>query len=233
LHAIEDVHRQGRIPLLVGGTGLYFRSLERGISELPASDPVIRERLEREAGVLGWQALHLRLSIIDPVAAERIHPNDPQRIQRALELYEITGKSRTDLIAASGQSGLEHPLIKLIIVPAERQVIHERISKRFQEMLDRGFVDEVRKLRERHDLHAGLPSMRMVGYRQVWRFLEGLISAPEMQEHAIVATRQLAKRQLTWLRSEQNGSWLDASDPMLLDNTLKILRKDPNMAVFV
>ncbi|MBF8270684.1 MAG: tRNA dimethylallyltransferase [Gammaproteobacteria bacterium] len=233
LQAIEEVRRLGKIPLLVGGTGLYFRALEQGISALPAADPVIRERLEREASVIGWRAMHQRLAGIDPESAERIHPNDPQRIQRALELFEITGKSRSALFAVGGEQPLPFQVYKFIIAPVERGIIHERAKQRFLRMLELGLVDEVRGFYQRADMHAALPSMRMVGYRQVWRYLASIISYQQMQEHAIVATRQLAKRQLTWLRSEQNGVWLDATDPDLLNKALKYLQKDRNISAKV
>ena len=233
LRAIEEIQQQGKIPLLVGGTGLYFRTLDQGMADLPAADPSIRERLEREASVVSWTALHQRLAQIDPESAARIHPNDPQRIQRALELYEITGKSRSDLFAASRQRPLPFRISKIIIAPSDRSIIHERVKQRFLRMLEQGLVNEVRGFYERADMHAALPSMRMVGYRQVWRYLDGLITYQEMQEHAIVATRQLAKRQLTWLRSEQHGVWLDGADPELLNKTLKYLQKDRNIGANV
>ncbi|OGT82999.1 MAG: tRNA (adenosine(37)-N6)-dimethylallyltransferase MiaA [Gammaproteobacteria bacterium RIFCSPLOWO2_12_FULL_52_10] len=233
LQAIEEMRQQGKIPLLVGGTGLYFRALEQGISALPAADPVIREILEREASVIGWQGMHQRLAGIDSDSAARIHPNDPQRIQRALELFEITGKSRSALFAVGGERPLPYQVCKIIIAPAERNIIQEQVKQRFKRMLVSGLVEEVQGFYQRADMHAALPSMRMVGYRQVWRFLTGLISYQEMQDHAIVATRQLAKRQLTWLRSEQNGVWLDATDPDLLNKTLKYLQKDRNIAAKV
>jgi len=230
---IKNILAQNRIPLLVGGTGLYFRSLQSGISDLPGADPVIREKLEREARVVGWQVMHSRLAAIDPDSAGRIHPNDPQRIQRALEVYEITGKSLSALFADGRQAAMPYRVVKLIIAPAERSIIHERVKQRFLHMIELGLVDEVRKFYARGDIHAGLPSMRMVGYRQVWRYLEGSLTYQEMQEHAIVATRQLAKRQLTWLRSEQDGEWLAGAGPELIDKTLKILKKDPYLKTIV
>jgi len=233
MQAIEQIRMRKKIPLLVGGTGLYFRALEQGISDLPVADPVIREKLEREASVVGWQVLHRRLAGIDPESAARIHPNDPQRIQRALELFEITGKSRSYLFAAGGGRSLPYQVCKIIIAPAERSVIHEQVKQRFFRMLELGLIDEVRGFFNREDMHMALPSMRMVGYRQVWRYLAGFISYQEMQEHAIAATRQLAKRQLTWLRAERNGVWLDAADPNLLNKTLKCLQKDRNFTINV
>ena len=233
LKEIEDIQAQDRVPILVGGTGLYFRALQQGISDLPGADPVIREKLEREAEVVGWQALHQRLAAVDPASAGRIHPNDPQRIQRALEVYELTGKSLSEFFAAGRQAALPYRLIKLIVAPAQRSIIHERVKQRFFHMIELGFVDEVRSFYTRDDITASLPSMRMVGYRQIWRFLDGSITYQEMLEHAVVATRQLAKRQLTWLRAEQDGIWLAGSGPDLMDKTLKFIKKDPYLGTGV
>jgi tRNA dimethylallyltransferase len=230
LKAIEEIRREGKIPLLVGGTGLYFRALERGISDLPGADPLIRERLEREASAIGWAALHRRLAAVDPVAAERIHPNDSQRIQRALELFEITGKTRTVLFTERRELPPSYTFRKIIIAPADRAKLSEQVTRRFLLMLKQGFIDEVRKFYERPDVHDDLPAMRMVGYRQIWHYLDGHITETQMREHAIVATRQLVKRQLTWLRSESNGAWFDAYDRELLDKTMKYLRKDTYIA---
>lgn len=228
--AIDEITAAGRVPLLVGGTGLYFRSLEHGISELPGADPGIREKLDREAAVAGWDSLHARLRTIDPASAQRIHPNDPQRIQRALEVYEITGKSLTEVFAAGRQTGISRRLVKIIVSPEQRDEIHNRVKKRFHSMIELGFIDEVRKFYERDDLSPSLPSMRMVGYRQIWRFLDGILSFQEMQDHAIIASRQLAKRQLTWLRSEQAANRVTGEEQENLDKTLKILQKDSYLA---
>jgi len=233
MRAIADIHLQKKIPLLVGGTGLYFRALEHGISELPSADPDVRERLEREAMIVGWTAMHERLSIIDPDSAARIHPHDPQRIQRALELYEITGKTRSDLFAASGPDAIPYTDCKIILAPADRTLIHGRVKQRFFRMLEQGLIEEVRTFYDRQDMHAALPSMRMVGYRQVWRYLAGEVAFEDMRDHAVIATRQLAKRQLTWLRSEHNGVWMEATDPELLNKTLKYLQKDQNIGANV
>ena len=233
LDAIAEIRSEDRIPLLVGGTGLCFRALQHGIADLPEADPIVREKLEREARVIGWPAMHRRLAAVDADSAGRIHPNDPQRIQRALEVYEIAGKSLSEFFADGKQEQLPYRLVKLIIAPAERSIIHERVKQRFLHMIELGFVDEVRKFYAREDVNASLPSMRMVGYRQIWRYLEGSMTYQEMLEHAIVATRQLAKRQLTWLRSEQDGEWLDGSGQDLVDKTLKILKKDPYLRTIV
>ncbi|WP_020396990.1 tRNA (adenosine(37)-N6)-dimethylallyltransferase MiaA [Thiolinea disciformis] len=202
LREMVDITAQGRIPLLVGGTFLYFRALEQGLSELPSADPVIRARLEAEAVEHGWLTLHERLQQIDPEAAARIHPNDPQRLQRALEIYELTGQTLTVMQQLQHQAACPYDIYKLALLPADREWLRERLALRFDKMLEQGLIDEVRALYERGDLHIGLPAVRSVGYRQIWEHFEGKIDYPTMRNHAIVATRQLAKRQLTWLRSE-------------------------------
>jgi len=211
LKEIASIHAAGRIPLLVGGTMLYFRALEQGLSELPSADEEVRARLEAEAQARGWAALHERLVKVDPVAAARIHPNDPQRIQRALEVYEITGIPMTELFRRSADTAAPWRFLKIVLAPDDRALLHERIRQRFGIMLEQGFLDEVRALRARGDLHPELPSMRAVGYRQAWSHLDGNLSATEWVERAIVATRQYAKRQFTWLRSERNTCRVDPS----------------------
>lgn len=212
LQEIAATHAAGRIPLLVGGTMLYFRALEQGLSDLPSADPEVRARLEAEAQAGGWAAMHERLARIDPSAAARIHPNDPQRIQRALEVYEITGLSMTELFNRSSDTPPALDFLKIVLAPADRAVLHERIRQRFDIMLEQGFLDEVSALRARGDLEPDMPSMRAVGYRQAWAHLDGKLSGQEWVERAIVATRQYAKRQLTWLRSEGNTNRADPSD---------------------
>jgi tRNA dimethylallyltransferase len=204
LREIASIHAADRIPLLVGGTLLYFRALEKGLSDLPSADPEVRARLEAQAQASGWAAMHERLTRIDPVAAARIHPNDPQRIQRALEVYEITGVPMTELFERSSDTPPPLHFLKIALVPEDRAVLHARIRQRFDIMLEQGFLDEVSTLRARGDLNPDMPSMRAVGYRQAWAHLEGKLSAQEWVERSIVATRQYAKRQLTWLRSEGN-----------------------------
>lgn len=223
---INAIRSAGRIPLLVGGTGLYFRSLEQGLSELPSADQETRQRLEDEAQVLGWEKMHTRLAEIDPDAAVRIHPNDPQRIQRALEVYELTGMALTEHFSSKVTSGLPCRIIKIIVSPADRNILHRRINQRFYGMLDGGLVPEVERLYQRGDLHPALPAMRMVGYRQVWKYLEGQLDYQHMIDHAIVATRQLAKRQLTWLRREAGAEWFDSQQPDTVDNILKYMEKN-------
>jgi len=230
IREIEKIHAASRIPLLVGGTGLYFRSLEKGLSELPTANAHIRQRLEAEAKTAGWETLHARLVKVDPEAAARIHPNDPQRIQRALEVYELTGKPMTAHYGKNTSIPLPYDVVKIVINPAERKILHEQIRQRFLNMLELGLVDEVRKLYERGDLHAGLPSMRLVGYRQVWRYLEGELDYKTMTEHAIVATRQLAKRQLTWFRREQGAQWFVSGDPAIPANLLNYLTDKINQS---
>lgn len=208
--AITHSLAQGRIPLLIGGTMLYFKALLDGLSPLPAADPLIRQQIEQQAQQYGWQAIHQRLQHIDPVAAARIHPNDPQRLSRALEVYLISGKSLTSLTQTAG-SKLPYQVIQFAIAPPSRQFLHDRIEVRFKQMLKQGFADEVRQLMGRGDLHLDLPSMRCVGYRQMWAFLSGEIDYDEMVFKGICATRQLAKRQLTWLRGwKQSLIWLES-----------------------
>lgn len=233
LQAMADSTARGRIPLLVGGTMLYFKALLEGLADMPSADPAIRQALEAQAAGEGLQALHAELSKVDPVSAARIHPNDPQRIIRALEVYRASGRSMTELRqlqnvqkgvpGASAAPQLPYTVASLVIAPAQRSVLHERIALRFEQMLEQGFVDEVRALRDRGDLHPGLPSIRAVGYRQVWDYLEGVLSAAEMKERGIIATRQLAKRQFTWLRSWSDVQWLDSLARDNLTQSLKYL----------
>ncbi len=214
LAEMAAISKRGRIPLLVGGTMLYFRALQYGLSELPSADASIRERLERELKSDGLAALHTRLASVDPLAAQRIHRNDPQRTLRALEVFEATGRPLSEL---QGGSGEEMPFraIKLVRCPASRAELHRRINERFVRMLEQGFVDEVERLVGRGDLEPDMPSMRSVGYRQVWAWLRGEFNREEMVEKGQAATRQLAKRQMTWLRSEKDCHWLDEAGDVL------------------
>lgn len=210
LAAMHEIHAAGRIPLLVGGTMLYYRALEHGLAELPAADPKLREGIQAEAEERGWAALHAELARIDPEAAARIHPNDPQRLGRALEVWRLTGvplsvwqaRGRAQAAPKVGR------VLKLALIPP-RELLRERIAERFTQMLKAGFIQEVEALRARGDLHLGLPSMRSVGYRQVWEYLDGAHTYARMVELGVTATRGLAKRQMTWLRSEQNLHALD------------------------
>lgn len=207
---IERITAQGRIPLLVGGTMLYFKALLEGMSPLPSADPAVRQRIEARAKVDGWRALHNQLAAIDPVAAERIHPNDPQRLGRALEVYDITGRTLTDLQQERQPAALDgYEVLRIALVPADRVKLHQRIELRFQMMLEAGVIAEVKNLKERGDLSLDLPSMRCVGYRQIWEFLDGHCDRSMMVEKGVAATRQLAKRQLTWLRSTEADLTMD------------------------
>jgi tRNA dimethylallyltransferase len=224
LREMAAIAEAGRIPLLVGGTMLYFRALQHGLSPLPSADPETRRRLEEDARRLGWNAMHRRLAQVDPQAAVQIHPNDPQRIGRALEVFELTGRPLTELQReGAGLHLLPYRLLKLVRAPAERAALHERIERRFHAMLAAGFEAEVRGLLARGDLKPDLPSMRCVGYRQVLKYLAGEYKYPVMVQRGIIATRQLAKRQWTWLRAEGDCHWLaDADGP--LERALNLAR---------
>jgi tRNA dimethylallyltransferase len=198
----------------VGGTFLYFRALEQGLSRLPAADKAVRERLEQHALEIGWQGMHERLAELDPTAAARIHPNDPQRIQRALEVYEITGLPMSDFLKKDQlerekPSNFPYHVVKIIITPPDRAELYHRIDQRFNRMLDEGFINEVETLYGRGDLKLSMPSMRAVGYRQVWQYLDGSWDYETMRDKAMTASRRYAKRQLTWLRSETGATWYD------------------------
>lgn len=208
LSAMDEIRAIGKIPLLVGGTMLYFRALQFGLSQLPESDPVIRERLEQQLKTNGSAFLHEQLASVDPQIVKRIHPNDPQRIMRALEVYEISGKPLSELQASSGEQVIDYDLKKFVIAPANREILHERIALRFQQMLAQGFEEEVRELMKIPGMHADLPSMRSVGYRQMLMYFDGTYDRDEMIERGIIATRQLAKRQYTWLRADSEYVWL-------------------------
>lgn len=212
LAAMAKIHAAGRIPLLVGGTGLYFRALQGGLSDLPAAAPELRARYEREAAQHGWPHLHARLARHDPQAAQRIHATDSQRISRALEVIELTGRS-----LSSQQRGGTGPrphwhFLKLALMPRDRSQLRDNITRRFDAMLADGFLDEVRQLHARGDLHADLPSMRSVGYRQAWQHLQGELDFDQFRQQALAATRQLAKRQMTWIRTALDTLWIDPQD---------------------
>jgi tRNA dimethylallyltransferase len=207
---MRNITAAGRVPLLVGGTMLYFDVLQHGISPLPGADPKLRAELEARGATEGWPALHAELAGLDSVAAARIKPNDRQRIQRALEVCYIAGRPLSELQAAAAVESSEYRYLKLALAPADRAVLHEIIERRFRSMMAQGFLDEVRGLRARGDLHADMPSMRAVGYRQLWEQLESGGNLEEAVRRGIVATRQYAKRQLTWLRSESDVRWFDS-----------------------
>lgn len=218
---IGDILARGKVPILAGGTMMYFNALINGISPLPKSDEKIRDEITQQAQRLGWSKLHDELRGVDPISGERIHPNDPQRITRALEVYRSTGKTLTHWQQQEGEK-CPYNIAQFAIAPPDRAVLHERIATRFDLMLEQGFENEVVKLYERSDLHEDLPSIRSVGYRQMWQYLDGQLSYSEMRERGIIATRQLAKRQLTWLRGWEQVTWLDT---FANDNLTKITAK--------
>ncbi len=224
IREIEDITRSGKIPLLVGGTMMYFRSLLQGLADLPSADETVRNCLVAEAEALGWQEMHKQLAVVDPQAAERIHPNDPQRITRALEVYRLTGVPLSEWIQKTPPA-LPYQPILLGLMPSDRSVLHDRIARRFEQMLKQGLVDEVYQLYMRDDLNIDKPAIRAVGYRQVWQHLSGELDYPTMLNKGIVATRQLAKRQLTWLRSMPNVKNIDCLNKDLAEEVLKILAK--------
>ena len=197
---MADIAARGRIPLLAGGTMLYFKALREGLSELPEADPALRSEIEEQAARRGWPALHGDLAALDPAAAARLQPMDAQRIQRALEIVRVTGRPLAESYARREAATLPCRLLALGLAPAERAVLHHRIALRFDAMLAAGFMDEMDALRRKYRLTADMPSMRCVGYRQAWEVLEGTLPAAELRDRGIFATRQLAKRQLTWLR---------------------------------
>ncbi len=201
LGLMAEITARGRIPLLAGGTMLYFKALREGLSDLPAADPELRREIDAEAGRRGWPALHAELAVLDPQAAARLKPFDAQRIQRALEIVRLTGRPMAASLARRSQAAPPYRLIPLALMPSDRAALHERIARRFDAMLAAGLVDELIGLRAKYRLAPGLPSMRCVGYRQAWEYLEGMGDRPTLREKGIVATRQLAKRQMTWLRA--------------------------------
>jgi tRNA dimethylallyltransferase len=212
LRLAQDIRARGKLPLLVGGTMLYFKVLRDGLDDLPEADPALRARLDEEAARDGVPALHARLATLDPETAARLKPNDSQRIQRALEIIELTGLPMSALLTQKTAATLPFTLLPLALEPSDRAVLHERIARRFDLMLENdGLLAEVRKLRARGDLHLGLPSMRCVGYRQAWEHLDGQYDRAEMRERGIIATRQLAKRQITWLRSTPDRVVIDCN----------------------
>jgi len=224
LALVSQVAARGRVPLLVGGTGLYFRSLQQGIARLPAADPEVRARIEDEARVAGWAAMHGKLREVDPVAGARIHATDPQRIQRALEVHRITGRSLSSHLAEQGAPPLAGCIHKFVLNFSDRNRLHGRIATRFHAMLDQGLLEEARGLYQRGDLQSTHPSMRLVGYRQCWQYLAGEIRLKQLPDKGIAATRQLARRQLTWLRQEPGAQWLEAGEPGNVDKVLKSLQ---------
>ena len=223
LTEMASISAAGRIPLLVGGTMLYFKALRDGLATLPESDPAIRAQISQIGATQGWGTVHKQLAQVDAVSAKRIHPNDPQRLQRALEIYRISGKTLTQLQAQQVRNNvLPYDLTTLAIIPDNRAVLHQRIETRFKQMIEQNFIAEVQELFERPELNLNLPSIRAVGYRQVWQYLEGTLGHEQMVEKGIVATRQMAKRQLTWLRNNWVFKQIRMEDTEKLRETLKI-----------
>ncbi len=213
LREMQEISAQGKIPLLVGGTMLYYKALLEGLSPLPSADEKVRSEIEAKAALVGWGGLHQELSKIDPISAQRINPNDSQRINRALEVFYLTGKTLTELTAQKGET-LPYDILQFAIAPEQREVLHLRIEQRFHKMIELGFQQEVEKLYRRPDLNENLPSIRCVGYRQMWEYLRGDYDHDEMVFRGICATRQLAKRQITWLRGWTSPiQWLDSLQP--------------------
>ncbi|HWU68572.1 MAG TPA: tRNA (adenosine(37)-N6)-dimethylallyltransferase MiaA [Stenotrophobium sp.] len=224
LRLIAGIRGRGHVPLLVGGTMLYFRALSAGLHALPSASPEVRARLEREAATLGSAALHARLRQLDAASAARLHPNDLQRVQRALEIIECTGMTPTEFYARPLDGGLDQPVVKIGMQPPQRAELHARIERRLLQMMQDGFFEEVEALHRRGDLHPALPSIRAVGYRQLWASLDGECSREEAVQRCLAATRQFAKRQLTWLRREPDVHWLDSTAANLTGQAMNLLK---------
>ncbi|UXZ55173.1 tRNA (adenosine(37)-N6)-dimethylallyltransferase MiaA [Halomonas sp. 7T] len=225
LQEMRQITAAGKVPLLVGGTMLYYKRLVEGVANLPAADYAIRQRLETQRQAEGLEGLHRLLIEVDPVSAARIHPNDPQRLMRALEVYYASGRPMSTLWAEQTPETFPWRVLSIALAPSDRLVLHERIAQRFKTMLDEGLIDEVAALKKRNDLHLGLPAMKSVGYRQVWEYLNGEYDKAALLERGIIATRQLAKRQLTWLRRWPSLTWIDSQQPDALDKVLKFVRE--------
>ena len=223
LQCVRDIQSRGNLPLLVGGTMMYFKALRDGLNDLPAANPDIRKALEASAAVEGWPAMHAKLKTIDPVTAQRLSPNDSQRIGRALEIWHISGQPMSALLGATQTADEPVATITLSLEPLERSLLHTRIGERFDQMLELGLLAEVQALHARGDLHPGLPSVRCVGYRQLWSVLEGELDLKQGREQAISATRQLAKRQITWLRSQPERHRIDSCSPTAIDQVVRAI----------
>jgi len=226
LELMNDITARGKVPILTGGTMLYFNSLFNGLAELPEADPEIRAKLDQELSINGKEAMHERLKSIDPESAQRIHPNDPQRVQRALEVYEISGKPITRFFSEAQQSTIPYKKIKIIVAPEHRKQLHEKIALRFRLMIEQGLIDEVKALYNRGDLTVDMPAIRAVGYRQTWSYLEGEYDLDTLIEKGIIATRQLAKRQFTWLRRETDAISFISSETELVSKVLKHIKQE-------
>jgi tRNA dimethylallyltransferase len=223
LQCVRDIQARGHLPLLVGGTMMYFKALRDGLNDLPAADPEIRKILEARAAAEGWPAMHARLKTIDPLTAQRLSPNDSQRVGRALEIWQISGQPMSALLGATQPADAPIDTITISLEPLERSLLHTRIAERFDQMLERGLITEVQALHARGDLHPGLPSIRCVGYRQLWSMLAGELDLKQAREQAISATRQLAKRQITWLRSQPERHSIDACSPNAIDQVVQAI----------
>lgn len=224
LLTMKEITRRGNIPLLVGGTMLYFKALREGLSDLPPADQQIRKEIEASAAEKGWSTLHHLLQSVDPISAERIQPNDSQRIQRALEIYYLTGKPMSQQMVSSQPASIPYRLISIALLPSDRKVLHQRIQHRFETMLKMGLIEEVRSILSQFSLTLEMPSMRCVGYRQVYQYLQGQLSLMELREKGAAATRQLAKRQLTWLRSMEQLTEFDCLADNLLEQAMYYLQ---------
>ncbi len=229
LQLMSEITEKGMIPLLTGGTMLYFNILFKGLADLPAANEGVRQKINEQAEEMGWAALHKKLAGIDPVSAEKIHPNDPQRIQRALEVFEISGEPISHWHVIAEQKQIPFKKIKIVIAPDDRKLLHDRIALRFDRMLELGFVDEVQKLFHRGDLTEKMPSVRAVGYRQIWSYLKAEYDYASMREKGIVATRQLAKRQITWLRRETDADWFVNHQGNLSNRVIELLQSKINI----
>ncbi len=223
LALMAEIAARGRIPLLAGGTMLYFKALRQGLNELPEADPALRAELDAEAAERGWPALHAELARVDPATAARLQPNDAQRIQRALEVYRLTGEPMAEILKREVAADLPYRVLPLALLPSDRAALHRRIAERFDAMLEQGFIEEVQALRQRYLLSLELPSMRCVGYRQAWQYLDGEFGRAALREKGVAATRQLAKRQLTWLRAMTDTQDFDCLAPRLAEDVLAYL----------
>ncbi|MDR5853684.1 tRNA (adenosine(37)-N6)-dimethylallyltransferase MiaA [Caballeronia sp. LZ062] len=228
LRLVGEIVARGHVPLLVGGTMLYYKALTQGLNDLPPADPAVRATLDAEAARDGWPALHARLAAVDPQTAARLAPNDSQRIQRALEIYLLTGQPMSALLAAPRVLKQEAPyrFVPIALEPSDRAVLHARIAARFDAMLAHGFIDEVKRLRARGDLDVSMPSMRCVGYRQAWEYLDGATGYEEMRDKGIFATRQLCKRQLTWLRAMPERVVVDCCAPDATERAVEAIKRN-------
>ncbi|WP_430468884.1 tRNA (adenosine(37)-N6)-dimethylallyltransferase MiaA [Vreelandella titanicae] len=224
LSLMRQISAAGKVPLLVGGTMLYYKRLVEGVASLPSADPAIRQRLEAQWQNEGLLSLHQRLAEVDALSAQRIHPNDPQRVMRALEVYYASGRPMSELWAEQQPETFPWRVLSIALAPSDRSLLHQRIAQRFEVMLGEGLINEVAALKKRNDIHLGLPAMKSVGYRQVWEYLEGEYDYASLVERGVIATRQLAKRQLTWLRSWPELNWVDSQRSDALDQVLKLVR---------